>query len=190
MTYHLGCCEYPKQQQKPGRSRDPDFEWGKKTLMTGDGTKCYEPRRTRSVGIMMKALSLSSVSRLGLREETCQHRSRRVWQLHVLPHTDWSVLFEEAATYIQLAKPGLLCSQDLAGPASARTLPTLNASCGRLAELPDSRFGGQKAKVESKLRTKNGEKCWTCAPVGEGRAMGMDSGPGPRGSVTSKGQGV
>ena len=25
-------------------------------------------------------------------------------------------------------------------------------------------------------RTKNGEKCWTCAPVGEGRAMGMDSG--------------
>ena len=24
------------------RSRDPDFEWAKKTLMTGDGTKCGE----------------------------------------------------------------------------------------------------------------------------------------------------
>lgn len=30
------------------------------------------------------------------------------------------------------------------------------------------------------LRTKSGEKCWTCAPVGEGRAMGMDSGHGGR----------
>lgn len=27
------------------RSRDPDFEWAKKTLMTGDGTKCGAPRR-------------------------------------------------------------------------------------------------------------------------------------------------
>ena len=27
------------------RSRDPDFEWGKKTLMTGDGTKCVGPQR-------------------------------------------------------------------------------------------------------------------------------------------------
>lgn len=25
-------------------------------------------------------------------------------------------------------------------------------------------------------RTKNGEKCWTCAPVGEGRSLGMDTG--------------
>ncbi|CAL1140557.1 unnamed protein product [Cladocopium goreaui] len=26
------------------------------------------------------------------------------------------------------------------------------------------------------MRTKNGEKCWTCAPVGEGRSLGMDTG--------------
>ena len=26
--------------ERPTRSRDPDFEWAKKTLMTGDGTKC------------------------------------------------------------------------------------------------------------------------------------------------------
>ena len=26
--------------QSAHRSRDPDFEWAKKTLMTGDGTKC------------------------------------------------------------------------------------------------------------------------------------------------------
>ena len=25
-------------------------------------------------------------------------------------------------------------------------------------------------------RTKNGEKCWTCAPLGEGRSLGMDTG--------------
>ena len=30
--------------------------------------------------------------------------------------------------------------------------------------------------VLSQPRTKSGEKCWTCAPVGEGRALGMDTG--------------
>ena len=35
---------------------------------------------------------------------------------------------------------------------------------------------GSKLQINPVPRTKNGEKCWTCAPVGEGRSLGMDTG--------------
>jgi len=92
-------------------SRDPDFEWAKKTLMTGDGTKCWACERKRAA--------------TGVADNT-----------------------NSSFCPIQMGR----CS--------------LKRSCK--CESPTD--------TKRVMRTKNGEKCWTCAPVGEGRSLGMDTG--------------
>lgn len=92
-------------------SRDPDFEWAKKTLMTGDGTKCWACERKRAS--------------TGVADNT-----------------------NSSYCPIQMGR----CS--------------LKRSCK--CESPTD--------TKRVMRTKNGEKCWTCAPIGEGRSLGMDTG--------------
>eukprot|EP00930_Biecheleria_cincta_P046360 TRINITY_DN31972_c0_g1_i1.p1 TRINITY_DN31972_c0_g1~~TRINITY_DN31972_c0_g1_i1.p1 ORF type:complete len:695 (+),score=124.23 TRINITY_DN31972_c0_g1_i1:88-2085(+) len=108
-TTDVGICT-PEPCSCP-TSHDPAYEWGKKTLMTGDGTKCWACEKKRaSAGIAVQGNSSFCPTQLGR------------------------------------------CS--------------LKRSCK--CEQP--------ADTKRVMRTKNGEKCWTCAPVGEGNAMGMDSG--------------
>mmetsp|Transcript_106951 Transcript_106951/g.190141 ORF Transcript_106951/g.190141 Transcript_106951/m.190141 type:complete len:658 (+) Transcript_106951:58-2031(+) len=108
-TTDVGICT-PEPCSCP-TSRDPEFEWGKKTLMTGDGTKCWACEKKRSTaGVAVDGNGTFCPSQLGR------------------------------------------CS--------------LKRSCKCESQADTKRV----------MRTKNGDKCWTCAPVGEGGGMGMDSG--------------
>jgi len=92
-------------------SRDPAVEWAKKTLMTGDGTKCWAcEKRASAAGIAVDSASPFCPVQIG----RC----------------------------------------------------TLKRSCKCESAADTKRV----------MRTKEGQKCWTCAPAGESGGFGMDSG--------------
>lgn len=92
-------------------SRDPTVEWAKKTLMTGDGTKCW----------------------------ACEKRA--------------------SAAGVAVDGDSPFCPVQIGRCSTKR-------SCKCESPMDTKRV----------MRTKDGQKCWTCAPVGESGAMGMDSG--------------
>lgn len=109
-TTDMGTCT-PEPCSCP-TSRDGAYEWAKKTLMTGDGTKCWAcEKRAASAGVAVDEDSPYCPTTLG----RCS--------------TKWSCKCESAMD------------------------------------------------TKRVMRTKDGKKCWTCAPAGEsGGALGMDSG--------------
>jgi len=108
-TTDMGICT-PEPCSCP-TSRDPSFEWMKKSLMTSDGTKCW----------------------------ACEKRA---------------------------ASAGIAVGGD------SKFCPTQTGRCS----LKRSCKCESASDTKRVMRTKDGQKCWTCAPAGEGGALGMDSG--------------
>lgn len=109
-TTDMGICT-PEPCTCP-TSRDPEVEWGKKTMMTGDGVKCW----------------------------ACEKKA---------------------------STAGVAVDDD------SKFCP---AQVGRCS-LKRSCKCEEKTDTKRVMRTKDGQKCWTCAPAGDGGGgFGMDSG--------------
>lgn len=109
-TTDMGICT-PEPCQCPGASRDGSYEWSKKTMMTGDGLKCW----------------------------ACEKR------------------------------------QSTAGTVDSSDSPFCPVQLGRCSVNRGCKCENKDA-VKRTMRTKDNQKCWTCAPAGEGGGMRMDSG--------------